>query len=61
MKRLHIEDNIMTFIDDGEPDTKKESLSDVELVRRLIANPDVSDEIRALARLVHLLATQETG
>ena len=59
MKKLHIRDNIITFVTDtAKPETP---LSDIELVLRLANDPHAHEEVRALARLVHLLATQETG
>lgn len=57
MKKLCVHDNIITFVNDGQHH-EVAKLSDVELVQRLMDDPQVSEEIRALSRIVLLLATQ---
>lgn len=49
MKKMHVNGHIITFVEDGIPEPKP---SDVELVERLSASPNVPDEVKALCRIV---------
>jgi len=60
MKKLHVKDNIITFVDSDDQKRDKSPADDIELVKRLVENPQVPEELRALSRLVLLLATQNT-
>ena len=55
MKRMVINGHVITFEDNGQ---QPNVLSDRDYVRRLLDLPDVSEELRALARLVLELSTE---